>query len=516
MLSEVLKSIRGYAADLARVGEVVAGEIEERRQVDLIKGYLEDNVDNVFLEPVDVLAWREDLCTVYVGDYQYLCSLHPPYSGYVEIDVSSGELVFLEDLNELGFIGDDIHDKVVVVEGFEDPNAVTIYAYNIRRFSPKAMIFVDRYDALRRIVVLDEIIPKYDFVQPPSIPAIHVPFRVGQALRKSDRVRIVAEASIRSSQGYNVIAEIHNAGSETIYIAAHHDHWFSTASDDILGVAVILGMLGSSIFRSVARRDIVLALFTAEEGFPDPLTSFYWLVGSRKHVATNSYKLLDEAPFVINIDAIYGRKLMFATSSLLLRGALLKLGVDTGNIEHDSVMYDSYAFTMLGLHSLTIHNYYELLKAGLYHSTLDTLEIIDIETIENTVNTLTSLIKWLDSMRDSEAVRLIRLGLRTLIREVVSKDIPLEIKLYLYRFFSKVLSGDISGNRLLGMLPPFQRLITSLHISRRVYEGRDIYEETSYVHCSDDYVHLFKAMMSREECFRNIANNLELLVYILQ
>jgi len=63
----------------------------------------------------------------------------------------------------------------------------------------------------------------------------------------------------------------------------------------------------------------------------------------------------------------------------------------------------------------------------------------------------------------------------------------------------------------------FHRIITTTYISRDVYKGLKIYEETSYIDCRDEYMYLpiDPLFNNADDCYRNILFNLESLAYIL-
>lgn len=518
MMNIVYNAVK-IAGELASVSDVVAGNSREKQVVEIIRGLLEDDVDAVHVEPVEVLAWEEDFCVIYIDGIPYACSVHPPYEGYTDIVVERGGFVYLGSFNDIDKGVQDVEGKVVIIEGIEDPNYIALYTYKLRKYNPVAIVFIDKLNTLRRIVAVDDIISRYNTLKPPLIPAIHVQQNVGLKLRNAVSIRINLRSKLRSSYGYNVIAEINGRDANTVYLTAHHDHWFSGVIDDVLGVSMLISFAKARTLPSVTRSNVVLAFFTAEEGFPNPLSSFYWLVGSRHHVLSNAGRILEEVPLVLNLDVVYRGRIRFSTSNLVARGFLIKSGVDVDSIEHDSMLYDSFSFTMLGIPSITMHNYYEALNDGIYHSTLDSIELIKFIGVEPLLNVLHNIVVLLKNSyiiaEPSQLRRILNLGIRTLTRDLALRVLPLEVTLRLYKALHRLEQcNDIS--KVQRLLPSVHRVITSTYIPKSVYEGSEIYEKTSYITCHDEVLHLPLGVSLGDDCYKNIIYNLESLIYILR
>ncbi|MEM1525507.1 MAG: M28 family peptidase [Ignisphaera sp.] len=518
MMNIVYNAVK-IASELASFSDVVAGNSGEKRVVENIRGLLEDDVDVVRVEPVEVLAWEEDFCVIYIDGVPYACSVHPPYEGYADIVVDRGGLVYLGSFDDVDKVVQGVEGRVVVIENVEDPNYIAFHAYKLRKYNPIAIVFIDKLNALRRIVAVDDIISRYNTLKPPLIPAIHVKRDVGLRFRKATNIRINLRSRLSSSYGFNVIAEINGRDSGTVYLAAHHDHWFSGVVDDVLGVSTLISFAKTNTLSSVTRGSIVLAFFTAEEGFPNPLSSFYWLVGSRHHVLNNADRILEEVPLVLNLDVVYRGRIRFSTSNLVARGFLIKSGINVDSIEHDSMLYDSFSFTMLGIPSITMHNYYEALNDGIYHSTLDDIELIKFIGAESLLNVLYNIVVLLKNSyimtEPSQLRRILNLGIRTLTRDLALKVLPLEVTLELYKVLRRLEQcHDIS--KVQRVLPSIHRVITSTYIPKSVYEGTEIYEKTSYIICNDEVLHLPLGVSLNNDCYKNIIYDLESLTYILR
>jgi len=510
-----VKLIINYVSSFSSIGEVVAGNSREYRQIESIKSVIEDYVDEVVIEPVEVSTWDEEFCIIYLDDETFRCSIHPPYEGYIDINTSRNNIIYIHDLGSLNNTNSSLEEKVVVVNGVDDPNYITVYTYILRRYQPMAIIFVDIYEALRRIVVLDDIISSQKPTKPSSIPVIHIAKNVGRKLLNSKFIHITAKSVLRFSYGYNVIAKLNNTSDKYIYITSHHDHWFNGVTDDSVGVALMLDIPRNPIIRKGLREGITLAFFTAEEGFPYPLSSFYWLVGSRKHVTSNANRLLEDVLLVLNLDVLYKGELRFSTSNLVARGFLVNIGIDTNNLENDSMLFDSFSFTSLGIPSITIHSYNEVLRNGLYHSTLDTINMIDIDFISYTLNVIYELIRNSYIIK-SNIKKFLELGAKTIATEFIETVKPLEVMLNLYRVLRSFLDC-LDSNVLINYMYSFHRIITTTYMSRDVYRGLKVYEETSYINCKDEYIYLPTDPLfnDADDCYGNTLFNLESLAYIL-
>ncbi|MEM4502467.1 MAG: M28 family peptidase [Ignisphaera sp.] len=515
MSFDEVKHVIDYVSRFSSIGEVVAGSTREYQQIELIKSAVEDYVDEIVIEPVEVSTWDEEFCTIYLDGEIFRCSIHPPYEGYIDINTSRNNIVYIHDISLLNNAKSNLEEKVVIVSDVDDPNYIAVYTHILKVYRPMAIIFIDIYEALRRIVVLDDIVSSQKPTIPSRIPVIHIPKNVGKKLLNSRYIHIAAKSILKFSYGYNVVAKLNNASDKYIYITSHHDHWFNGVTDDSVGVALMLNISRNPMTRRGLREGITLAFFTAEEGFPYPLSSFYWLVGSRKHVAGNADRLLEDVLFVLNLDVLYRGRLRFSTSSLVARGFLANIGIDIDSLENDSMFFDSFSFTSLGIPSITIHSYNEVLRSGLYHSTLDTIDMIDIDSISYTLSVIYKLIRN-SHMIKSNIKKLLELGAKTIAMELMKTIKPLEVILNLYRVL-RLFLDCLDSNTLVNYMYSFHRIITTTYISRDVYKGLKIYEETSYIDCRDEYMYLpiDPLFNNADDCYRNILFNLESLAYIL-
>ncbi|MEM4789362.1 MAG: M28 family peptidase [Ignisphaera sp.] len=507
------------ASELASISDVVAGGSKEKQVVENIKRLLEDHVDAIRMEPVDVLSWEENFCVIYIDGVPHRCSIHPPYEGYVDLVAGRDELVYIGNFNDIVKVSKNIEGKIAIIESIEDPNYIALYAYALRKYNPAAIVFVDKFNALRRIVAVDDIISRYNTLKPPLIPAVHVQRDTRLKLKNAANVRIIFKSKLSPSYGFNVIAEINGGDKGTMYLTAHHDHWFSGVIDDVLGISMLISLVKARTLPYTIRNNVVLAFFTAEEGFPNPLSSFYWLVGSRHHVMSYADRILEEVHLVLNLDVVYRGKSRFSTSNLIARGFLIKSGIDVNSLEHDSMLYDSFSFSMLGIPSITMHNYYEAINDGIYHSTLDGVELIEfigVEALSNVLYNIVVLLKNAYIVSDQSQLRnILNLGLKTLAQDLALKTLPLEVALELYKVLRRLEQCD-DISKVLRLLPSLHRIITSTYIPKSVYEGAEIYEKTTYIPCYEDVIYLPLGISLNDDCYKNLLHNLESLTYILR
>lgn len=351
------------ASGFSRFGEVVAGSNEEMRIVEEVLRVVEGEADDVRMEWVPVTSWREELCLVEVGGAKVECSTHPPTPS---CDVEGRAVVV--DLEHVFSRRVEVEDRVAVVMGVEDPDDVAEASSILRSMGALGVVFVDKHDVLRRIVVCEDPVPRYGSSKPLPIPVVHVRRGAARFLSEGVVLRIVTETRSKRSYGVNVVADFHGSRESIVYVSAHHDHWFHGFVDDLLGVGVALEIARRA--RKRVRKSIRLAMFTAEEGLPEVMTPLYWAVGSRHHVLNAWAREGDRMEFVVNVDVPYG-EVIAAVSGLEALGVANYLELDTDTY---SFIYDTLPFTMLGVPTATLQNFGAFLSSGLYHSDADVFD----------------------------------------------------------------------------------------------------------------------------------------------
>lgn len=385
------------------------------------------------------MSWEEIECRIESQTLSLRCSLLPPQR---EIDVN-GKTIYTDTPSILRILKDsdrlcmEYRDRIVLIDEPEDVDDIPMLVNILKICSPKAIVFVSRFNGLRRIVVVEDLIPIYKNTTPPSIPVIHIAKPISKQLIDED-VRIYAKAIVRESIGYNVVADIHGDREGIVYVTAHHDHWFSGFTDNILGVAI--AMTAAKHISKKYRVDTRFVSFTAEEGFPYPLSAFYWLVGSRNHIVKNR-SILDKILFVVNYDTI------MQNIEISGRGfeiyALKNLDIDIESVDHNDIIFDSYSFAQIGIPSMTIHSFSKVLSSGIYHSQLDRENVVDLDTVYKVIALTDNIFRV---FRDRYSiVRLHIEKFKEKFHEKMLKDtLPLDIALDLFNL-------ELVLNRLLDM-----------------------------------------------------------------
>jgi len=395
-------------SNLYRFGEAVAGSVEERRSVEIIRGFLEELCDNVEVEFVPVTSWSEQLCTLEVDGYRVRCSAHPPTES---VDVESEAVVLSIDDVFRGKL-EEVRDRIAVVTGVEDPDDVAEATAILGGLGARAAVYVDRYEAYRRVVVCSYAIPNY-VSSSAAIPAVHVPRSALKLIVRGSRLRIYVRARARRGHGMNVLGDLFGSREELIYVSAHHDHWFWGCVDDLVGVAVALGVARDVAGRRM-RKGVRIAIFGAEEGLPETLSPFYWAVGSRMHVLRSWRRVGDRIELVLNIDVPYGTPRLAATGLEAL-GISRYLGLE---VDSYGFIYDTFPFAALGVPTITIENFEKVLSSGIYHSTLDDIAALDAATYRGSLETAIRILRLVDRF---DAARFADLGLLEAAQQLVNR-----------------------------------------------------------------------------------------------
>ena len=462
------------AQNLARIGEVVAGSTEDRRAVEVLRAILEELYDRVYVESFEVTTWSERICAVESDRGRTVCAVQPMASpGDVE-----GRPLPIE-ASEVFSRCRDLRDRIVVVYGVEDPDDIVHIAQAVWRCDAKALVVLDSYPWLRRIVVVDRVEPVAQRCGGIPIPVVQIP-STARRIVECERLRIVAEAVSYRSFSSNIVAEVYGSRDSFVAVSAHYDHWLRGFIDNLLGVgiAVVVGRLLPMYTRSSIR----LMIFGAEEGFPSPLTSFYWLVGSRAYVLRHS---LDDILLLLNYDVVYKTNLRVSTNSFAIMHIARGIGLET---QFDQPIFDSFSFSLAGVAAATIHNFENALSDGIYHSEGDSLEVVGIDrALDSAARAIEIGIEMVSTIRD--LVALIEYERRAL-NDMILKglEIPCRSMENLFRFVETL--GRVPLDTAKTLLSIARRTLVVPYISRKfveelgerervdlVYRARDMFME---------------------------------------
>lgn len=353
--------------------EIITGtQAEHEATMELKQIFSGKKADNVYLEHVDVMRWSEEECFIEAGGYRIKCySL--PYT--LSADIES-QLVFADYHGESIALPSDPYGKIVVIPYPPDPDDAKFVLLKLYSAGASAVIFYDTLPGrYRRIVVTGVEGYPYNYGAPPPIPAICITKEdyLKLYMRRIREARVYVETSIEhGAHGYNVVAVYNGSSEHEIVVSAHHDHWFTGFSDDLLGLEVLV-RLADKLEGMGRRYTVVLVSFTAEESGAPGYSGWYWIWGSRRYLENRlvkgdiDYILLD-----INVDALFTRNVRVAYNPFL--HSLVKRLVDRGFVASDSLeienpYFDSFSFTLYGIPSLTLHTFNELRVN--YHTNLD-------------------------------------------------------------------------------------------------------------------------------------------------
>ncbi len=371
----------------SRFGEVIAGTPREHLLLNEARSFLDGYCDDIRIEYVPVTSWEEELCIVEANGFRYVCALQPPIAGVIDVEaphvVVDARTVVEKEI--------DLRGCIAVIKDVEDPDDYPLIASKCAERGALGVVILDRWGTLRRIVTIRTFLPTYREAEHVPIPVVVV---AHEAYPHEGRTRIFAKARVYESHGANLVCDAHQRYENFLYVTAHHDHWFSGFSDNLLGVSIVLVL--ARHFRKVFRCNTRFVLFTAEEGFPSPIASFYWLVGSRYHVLKNIEFILENVLAVLNFDTILRGKPKVCASGVELQEVIRGLFPDL-ELDFDQIIFDSFSFSSIGIPSLTVQTFEEVLREGIYHSSMDTPEKVSMNTIEQVFALIHAIAKTLDT-----------------------------------------------------------------------------------------------------------------------
>lgn len=364
-------------------GDAVAGSAEERSIIDQVVAELEGLGLSASRYSFECMSWREKHTEVKVRGRRF-AAVAMPYSPSAEVE---GEIVHVSDAaHPREWEGFDLSGKVALVQLYRKLDEATWqYIHAVLR-GAEAVIFYDRFPSRkRRMVVLFSLDYRFGPGAPPPVPAVAVSFEDGVRLTKA--ARMGEKVSIR------VEAEVdHAASSQVVFagdlsgpvISAHADKWLSGFTDDVLGVSMLLELAGE------LRENAGYILFGAEESGAPGYSPWYWIWGSRSYVnhlvRTGG---ISELGALINLDTLGGAKLRIAASGPDFAEALR--GLAGAEVGPDSVIFDSFSFTMAGVPAATFHTFPELWSV--YHSDADTPAAVDWQGVERAYRTVLQVAK---------------------------------------------------------------------------------------------------------------------------
>ncbi|BFH73493.1 M28 family peptidase [Sulfurisphaera javensis] len=354
--------------ELSKYGELIAGDKKEKFVVDKIKAYFEEKKIDIYIYPQEVLNWKENEIEIEC-DGKKIDAISFPYSPSIDIETNDYKVIKVNNILEVN-------------KYYKNTDVISIFTMD---------------DYFRKIVIKDGKLLSHLPQKPPSIPAFYV--RSRDVNKIHGKCRFYLKTSFTPSIGYTIEGIIPGKTNESIYVTAHHDHWFSGEHDNLISV-VILPELSS-------KYELHLVSFTAEES-GCYFSSFSWACGSHAFVRESNISPL----ITISLDNLTTNPQYFVTPGLLK--------YFENNISSPSPYTDSYNFLKLGIPTISVSdiNYYY------YHSERD---IIDEK--ENFDEIIHKLNKFLATD--------IQINKYELINNIFNLPLPIEIKTLAFNLIEK-------------------------------------------------------------------------------
>ena len=466
-----IEVIRRICVQISGIGEVVTGSKNERKVIDMLRGFLEDHVEELKLHPINVMSWHGERAEVHIGDI-ILKATPLPYSPSGDVD---GKIVYVgNSIEERGLSKRDVEGKILLYESFDDVDEIESQYLEALDYGALGFIVFDKYPSVRRkIVIKGEYEYRFGPSTPPPIPAIHLKREDGLKLLKLinsglNAARMNVKCHVEhDAMGYNLEAYVLHGREHQILVTAHHDHWFSGIIDNVLGIALLVSLI-KDLKRKLANLKIKNTLrmvsFTAEESGAPNYAGWYWIYGSRKYVEHLRNKgEIDNIILILNVDALGRSKLDVYISSPILTSLVEKMaGRYVDNlILYDSPYFDSFSFSYFAnIPAITFTSFNYI--AEIYHTDRDNLENVEWNIIDRAYKALMALVNHVVS---SDVLReLDYLGyIESIYNEALNGNAPLDLKLSIYRLYDYVKGAikSMKYNYVFKILNKLNGIITS-------------------------------------------------------
>jgi len=327
---------------LIKEGEVAAGSKEERNIYLKLSSLLKERTDQVRVEQIRVMNWELKHSKFYVNgeaipEDKYVVLPYSPSSyekGTLEKDFMISKI---NSLLELPFVYEKCYSSETC----------------------KAL-FVYMDDSLRKFVLKSGPFLQRKYSKPPTVPALYITPELASKVEKNKGdIELQIETSFNPySVGFIIEGILNGKRESSIYITAHHDHWFNGFRDNMASLLTLL-----NIERSES--ELHLVSFTAEESGSPSFSSWSWSYGSLNFLEKRQNKL-DNITLNINLDNLETSNIeALATpgiSNIVYRLLNTKIEIDPYN--------DGYSFIKYGIPSIMI----ESRSSPVYHSNKDDLD----------------------------------------------------------------------------------------------------------------------------------------------
>lgn len=401
--------------------EAIAGSKAEHLIAEEIRDYFKEYSDWVEVLKTPLDTWEEIDCSISFHDYSLNCRSMPfTLSGEAE-----GEPVFASYLGDRIVSDKQIAGNIVFVPFPEDPDDSKYVVLKLYEHGAKAVVFYDMLPGrYRRMVIIGDEDFSFSHGAPSPIPAASIRKEDYLKIYKERPRRIVFRSMTRIKHnvyGLTVIAGINGRGEDEIHITAHHDHWFSGFSDNMIGVELLIRLM-EKLRRSWNGSNLVFISYTAEESGSPYFTSWYWIWGSRYYLdLLETRNDISRIIADINVDAVYTYPLHINANPSLMDciNKLVKSGKAVYD-GYDHTDFDSYSYTIHGVPAITLHTFKEM--KHIYHTDLDDGSEVHEHVIKNVLETLIDTIKCINSNRPKY------MHITRYIKEKLGEKAPLEAR----------------------------------------------------------------------------------------
>ncbi|MET1159756.1 MAG: M28 family peptidase, partial [Thermoprotei archaeon] len=420
--------------------EIVPGTPQEREFVSFLRELFSGYADEVRVLETPADTWIEDECYIVLGDTTIECR-SMPYTSTFEVE---GRFVNARVVGSKIYPLELEGDSIAFIEFPEEPDLAKYIVLELYERGAKAVVFYDRqYGSYRRIVITGTGFFSFTYGSPPPIPVVSILREDYENMLKKGISRInlyVRARTIHNVHGKTVIATINGSSDKEIHITAHHDHWFTGFTDDLVGVETLYQIL-SRIAKKSNKYTIKVISFTAEEIGAPYYASWYWAWGSRYYLnLLQSRNELDEILADINIDAVAKTPFKVYANPVLTK--CIQLLSSKHPIEYsgyDHMDFDSFSYTLKGVPAVTLSNLEEI-DSLIYHSTLDNGRGFNYTVLDKVVDLVVDFVKCLENHKPKYG------DLIGYLKKTLGDNVPLETRILLSKIenLNKMFSEEDS------------------------------------------------------------------------
>jgi len=401
--------------------EVVPGTPREYEVVHKLRELFSEFSDWVKLVDTPTSSWVEHECFIEVENTVVKCHAMP-YVDRVEVD---GRIIWGSVVDGRLVLSGDVDGAVVFTPFPKELEEVKYIALELAKRGAVAAVFYDEErTTYRRVVLTGSETYSFNYGSPPPIPVVSVLLSDVARYRKSAHVKARVFVDARTRHGLvskTIMAGVNGSGESEIHVTAHHDHWFTGFSDNLVGLEAVYQLIRRA--REWRGANIVFISFSSEEIGAPNYAGWYWAWGSRYYLRLLREKNMVEGIIAnINIDALYRYPLeLYGNPSLK---ACVDSIVGAFNAVYkgfDHTDFDSFSYTLQGVPAITITTISNL--RPVYHSSID----IGVENDPNIVSSAVELAWKLVECINRERPRYKLLV--DYIKERLGDQIPLEGKI---------------------------------------------------------------------------------------